>query len=166
MRLKVVYTVHERTSDGNHGQSTTHIARSASGIARPPSNLAGSEQDSNIAVTYLKSCLALICYTRPDLIPDASTDYSISVLDIAESSGNNGRVFEGQGMMGWILAEKNAGSTCITGRLAGGTSSHRNIDPQTSTMARDAEDVLEVVLELKPVSLDRCFRHCHPLLVY
>lgn len=151
MRLKVVYTVHERNPDGSYGQSTTHVARTASGVSRPAGAAEqGSNKDSSeTATTFLKSCLALICYTRPDLIPDVNTDYSISVLDIAESAAGNGRVFEGQGMMGWILAEQNSGTTCIAGKLqkAPSLSHDNNVDPSL-----DDGDVLEVVLELKPVS--------------
>lgn len=151
MRLKVVYTLHERNADGSYGSSSTHVARSASGISRPAAESSSTgEENEQQATTYLKSCLALICYTRPDLIPDAHTDYSVSALDIVESAAGHGKVFEGQGMMGWILAEHNAGSTCIAGRLlkpaqrehAGGSSS-----------AASAEETLEVVLELKPVSV-------------
>lgn len=155
MRLKVVYTVHERNPDGSYGQSTTHVARTASGVSRPAGAEQGSSSKSNkdsseTATTFLKSCLALICYTRPDLIPDVNTDYAISVLDIAESAAGNGRVFEGQGMMGWILAEQNSGTTCIAGKLHKGPPLHHdinNVDPSL-----EDGDVLEVVLELKPVS--------------
>lgn len=155
MRLKVVYTVHERNADGSYGSSTTHVARTASGVSRPASSSEDHEKQDNptTATTFLKSCLALICFTRPDLIPDANTDYSVSVLDIAESAaaGGNARVFEGQGMMGWILAEQNAGVTCIVGKLqkpaVTGNSDSADAPPSA------AEEVLEVVLELKPVSL-------------
>lgn len=148
MRLKVVYTVHERLPDGSYGSSSTHVARSISGVSRPAEQ---GNEDSDIASTYLKSCLALICYTRPDLIPDAGTDYSVSVLDIVESAGGNGRIFEGQGMMGWILAEQNAGNTCIAGKLQRAPS-QKDTQESGSSSAPLVEDVLEVVLELKPVS--------------
>lgn len=151
MRLKVVYTIHERLPDGSYGSSSTHIARSISGVSRPAAEHGSSSQGSDTATTFLKSCLALICYTRPDLIPDAHTDYSVSVLDIVESAAGNGRIFEGQGMMGWILAEQNAGNTCIAGKLQKAPSPQRDIHETSSALA---EDILEVVLELKPVRSD------------
>lgn len=133
MKLKVVYSVCSAAS----GTRNTYIARSPSG--NEIQAVAGGS--SRHASTTLKSCLALICYTRPDLTPSASADHAVSVLDILESEelGPNERVFEGKGMMGWLLAESTGGTTRITGRVIEGQS--------------DSERTLEIVLELMPVSL-------------
>jgi len=93
--------------------------------------------------------MGLICYSRPDLIPNEETDYAVSVLDVQETDGlvdmyNNkpavvnedDKVWEGKGMMSWLLTEKGLGAKVI-GRMSGAGS--------------DDSQVLEVILELMPV---------------
>ena len=117
------------------GARSTYIARQDSCSAQLT---AGGQHAS----TELKACLQAICLTRPDLGPSASSDYAVSVLDVMESE----RIFEGKGMMGWLLAEQQ-GLAQVTGRLID--------DPATRTSggAGEAAQTLEIVLELVPVSL-------------
>ena len=74
------------------------------------------------------------------------------MLDPTEDGGSNphsygqqqqDRVFEGMGMMSWLLAEKMNGSSRVVGRVAG-----------TQDML-DVDRTLEVVLELMPVRATR-----------
>lgn len=122
MRLKVVYSVCVPVS----GQRSTYIARAP----WCSSFEAGQQRPS----TTLKACLQAICLTRPDLVPSPSADYAVSVLDVTEAE----RIFEGKGMMGWLLAD-DGDATTVTGRL---------LDENAG------EQTLEIVLELVPVSLD------------
>jgi len=92
--------------------------------------------------------MGLICYSRPDLIPNEETDYAVSVLDVQETDGlntttsnvnENDKVWEGKGMMSWLLTEKGLGAKVI-GRMTG-------------TAGNEDSQALEVILELMPVSI-------------
>lgn len=144
MRLKVVYSVCTPSS----GQRSTYIARSAS--CGPV--LSGGNQHAS---TTLKACLQAICITRPNLVPSSSSDYAVSVLDVLEAE----RIFEGKGMMGWLLAEEDnpqqpEQSTRVTGRILDESAAR-------GTAGEDAQ-TLEIVLELVPVSSSQSVTPCLP----
>ena len=149
MKVKVVFSIVQ-------GQSRrTHVARGGSNVQ--VTVLAGSA--GRYGSTTLKSCMGLICYSRPDLIPNEETDYAVSVLDVQETDGlvqfnNKGttvneddKVWEGKGMMSWLLTEKGLGAKVI-GRMTGNAAS-------------EDSQMLEVILELMPVST-----HTHYILSY
>jgi hypothetical protein len=103
----------------------------------------------------LKACLAAICLTRPDFVPSSSSDYAVSVLDVLESE----RIFEGKGMMGWLLAEEGQeGTTQVTGRLLDESATRSSAEN-----ANEDSRALEIVLELVPVSPPL---HFHRVFVY
>ena len=147
MRVKVVFTLVQ----AGHGPTTTPTR--STHVARNTSNKMAALVDGKPAYgfTTLKSCIGLICYTRPDLIPSISVDYAVSVLDPIESEAMvplmGEKVWEGMGMMSWLLGENaNSGSKVVYGRLIeewdSGNLDSDNLDAKT----------LEIVLELMPVS--------------
>jgi len=138
MKVKVVFSIVQ-------GQSRrTHVARGGSNVQVTVLS------DARYGSTTMKSCMGLICYSRPDLIPNQQTDYALSVLDVQETDGlaksststisEDDKVWEGKGMMSWLLTEKGLGAK-VVGRMTGTAGSS------------DDSQVLEVILELMPVSV-------------
>ncbi|GAA5978456.1 hypothetical protein JCM11641_007951 [Rhodosporidiobolus odoratus] len=102
----------------------------------------GFEERQQFGRVTLKTCLSAICISRPELVFDASKDFSVSAVDPYESShqrqppaGSNtlrssfsgttegGRgLVEGKGMLSWTLAEKKEGTTMVCGKISGADS--------------------------------------------
>ncbi|BGP12817.1 hypothetical protein JCM10213_008078 [Rhodosporidiobolus nylandii] len=82
----------------------------------------------------LKTCLSAICISRPELVIDATKDFSVSAVDPYESSNQRAPppgsghaapdgsrtgegLVEGKGMLSWTLAEKKEGTTMVCGKV-------------------------------------------------
>lgn len=183
MRLKVVYTTlveQQQQGSGTSGQANasastssfatgsndsnssnqqmrrTYVARG--GITNQASALNGSA-GQRYGQTTLKACMGLICYSRPDLIPNSRLDYAVSVLDVRETDDlgltGSDRIWEGKGMMSWLLHEKGPGQKVI-GRIV---PNHQCDDDDQGTtddgdrqLEQEKRFMLEVSIELMPVS--------------
>ncbi|GAA5919073.1 hypothetical protein JCM1841_003734 [Sporobolomyces salmonicolor] len=109
--------------------------------AKKPAGADLSEEKAQFGRVTLKTCLSAICISRPELVIDATKDFSVSAVDPYESShqrqppptsssgafassssrpgeGGHGLV-EGKGMLSWTLAEKKEGTTMVCGRING-----------------------------------------------
>lgn len=154
MKLKIAYSiVSQAIGTAGGSERRTHIAR-----AKDAATLELLGQDSDIdpalsgppsfATVTIKSCISLLCCSRPDLVPGPESDYAVSALDPTEiSEDDGGKVFEGMGMMSWLLAEKEPGQTRVVGKVVAPKYPHSATSSNTST----ADMTLEVVLELMPV---------------
>ncbi|GAA6001724.1 hypothetical protein JCM10207_002284 [Rhodosporidiobolus poonsookiae] len=99
----------------------------------------GRDDRQQFGRVTLKTCLSAICISRPELVIDASKDFSVSAVDPYETShsrqppagagfasssstsGSDGArgLVEGKGMLSWTLAEKKEGTTMVCGKIAG-----------------------------------------------
>ncbi|GAA5890775.1 hypothetical protein JCM5296_004838 [Sporobolomyces johnsonii] len=107
--------------------------------AKKPAGADLSEEKAQFGRVTLKTCLSAICISRPELVIDATKDFSVFAVDPYESShqhqppamsssgassssrpgeGGHGLV-EGKGMLSWTLAEKKEGTTMVCGRING-----------------------------------------------
>ncbi|GAA6036925.1 hypothetical protein JCM8097_006357 [Rhodosporidiobolus ruineniae] len=119
--------------------------------------------DAQFGRVTLKTCLSAICISRPELVIDASKDFSVSAVDpyessyqrqppaglgtSASSSSRPGEGFvEGKGMLSWTLAEKKEGTTMVCGKVTGGEagderrSKRRKADDGGILFGLDGED--------------------------
>ncbi|GAA6059585.1 hypothetical protein JCM10212_005084 [Sporobolomyces blumeae] len=107
----------------------------------------GDDDRTQYGRITLKTCLSAICISRPELVIDATKDFSVSAVDPYESSGpppgsstsssnasssssqrpsEGGQgLVEGKGMLSWTLAEKKEGTTMVCGRIVGSETDSR-----------------------------------------
>ncbi|KAL8869888.1 MAG: hypothetical protein Q9174_003929, partial [Haloplaca sp. 1 TL-2023] len=136
MRLKVLYTF-------DHDNKTNCLARWPQNIDIRTAYL---DQNTQIGVIELKTCIQAIVAASPELVAKLGQDYTVYAYDYSEYD----TPLVGQGMLSWVLASAspNPGApahqsrTIVTGRVC------KNI---MGLFSQNAEETLEVKLRLVPV---------------
>ncbi|KAI5304199.1 hypothetical protein KEM56_006746, partial [Ascosphaera pollenicola] len=135
MRLKVLYTFDSESK-------TTCLARWPHLLDIQTAYL---DQDTQVGVIELRTCIQAIVSASPELVARLSNDYTIYAYDYSEYE----TPLVGQGMLSWILAAASStpdapahqSKTIVTGRVC------KNVGP----FSRGAQETLEVRLKLVPV---------------
>ena len=134
--MKVLYTF-------DHDNKTNCLARWPQNIDIRTAYL---DQNTQIGVIELKTCIQAIVAASPELVAKLGQDYTVYAYDYSEYD----TPLVGQGMLSWVLASAspNPGApahqsrTIVTGRVC------KNI---MGLFSQNAEETLEVKLRLVPV---------------
>ncbi|KAI5288998.1 hypothetical protein KEM54_004585 [Ascosphaera aggregata] len=105
------------------------------------------DEDTQVGVIELRTCIQAIVSASPELVARISNDYTIYAYDYSEYE----TPLVGQGMLSWILAATSTtpdapahqSKTIVTGRVC------KNVGP----FSRGAQETLEVRLKLVPVPI-------------
>ncbi|KAL8737278.1 MAG: hypothetical protein Q9181_001832 [Wetmoreana brouardii] len=136
MRLKVLYTF-------DHENKTNCLARWPQNVDIRTAYL---DQNTQIGVIELKTCIQAIVAASPELVAKLGQDYTVYAYDYSEYD----TPLVGQGMLSWVLASSSStpaapahqSKTIVTGRVC------KNI---MGLFSNATQDTLEVKLRLVPV---------------
>ncbi|KAL8703198.1 MAG: hypothetical protein Q9201_003617 [Fulgogasparrea decipioides] len=136
MRLKVLYTF-------DHENKTNCLARWPQNIDIRTAYL---DQNTQIGVIELKTCIQAIVAASPELVAKLGQDYTVYAYDYSEYD----TPLVGQGMLSWVLASSSStpaapahqSKTIVTGRVC------KNI---MGLFSNTTQETLEVKLRLVPV---------------
>ncbi|KAL9005669.1 MAG: hypothetical protein Q9188_001575 [Gyalolechia gomerana] len=136
MKLKVLYTF-------DHENKTNCLARWPQNIDIRTAYL---DENTQIGVIELKTCIQAIVAASPELVAKLGQDYTVYAYDYSEYD----TPLVGQGMLSWVLASSSAtpaapahqSKTIVTGRVC------KNI---MGLFSDSSQETLEVKLRLVPV---------------
>ncbi|KAL9029189.1 MAG: hypothetical protein Q9196_002540 [Gyalolechia fulgens] len=136
MKLKVLYTF-------DHENKTNCLARWPQNISIRTAYL---DENTQIGVIELKTCIQAIVAASPELVAKLGQDYTVYAYDYSEYD----TPLVGQGMLSWVLASSSAtpaapahqSKTIVTGRVC------KNI---MGLFSDSSQETLEVKLRLVPV---------------
>ncbi|KAL1956020.1 hypothetical protein VTO42DRAFT_7835 [Malbranchea cinnamomea] len=134
MRLKVLYTFDDKTNCLARWPQLLHI------------QTAYLDEETQIGVIELKTCIQAIVSASPELVAKLGRDYTVYAYDYSEYE----TPLVGQGMLSWVLASASPtpdapahqSKTIVTGRVVKNT---------FGLFSRGAQETLEVKLRLVPV---------------